>query len=340
MKQKRTWIMLWIVMSTILLMNQLPDLGAYVQTVKVLHARDAFSYEWPPSTETYKAMPVSDERDAWMSRIADEADTINEPASNARIDRVWKAIPPYKGLKVNLEQTYQVSRKGKGDIYWVLEEVEPQIELSDLGAQPIYRGNPRKPMTALMINVAWGEEYLPAMLETLDRENVSATFFLDGSWLSKHMDTARELLRAGHELSNHAYSHPNMSELSAYRARTEIEKTEKLLRELGVDNQLFAPPSGDFDQETVKIAKSLGLYTILWTLDTVDWRHPPPAQIVQKIRTQVEPGALILMHPTDSSSAALPEMIKEIKKKGLHISTVSDLISPNRVDSVEVPLQF
>lgn len=76
-------------------------------------------------------------------------------------------------------------------------------------------------------------------------------------------------------MENHAYTHPNMSTLSRARATAEIEKTKSLLKEsLGVTNTWFAPPSGDFDQETVDIAASLGLKTVLWTLDTVDWRNP------------------------------------------------------------------
>jgi peptidoglycan/xylan/chitin deacetylase (PgdA/CDA1 family) len=96
---------------------------------------------------------------------------------------------------------------------------------------------------------------------------------------------------------------------------------------------LFAPPSGDFDQETVQIASEMGMKTILWTLDTVDWTNPGAARIIQKISSRVEPGSLILMHPTRSSSEALPEMIRSIKSKGLTLATVSELISPKRADA-------
>jgi peptidoglycan/xylan/chitin deacetylase (PgdA/CDA1 family) len=77
------------------------------------------------------------------------------------------------------------------------------------------------------------------------------------------------------------------------------------------------------------------LRTILWTLDTVDWMKPTPDSIVRKISARVEPGSLILMHPTASSSGALEGMIREIRRKGLALGTVSELISPNRVPKVE-----
>lgn len=146
------------------------------------------------------------------------------------------------------------------------------------------------------------------------------------------------MLKRGHEMENHAYTHPNMSTLSRARATAEIQKTQMLLKEsLGVTNQWFAPPSGDFDQETVEIAAALGLKTVLWTLDTVDWRKPSPESVVAKISAKAEPGTLVLMHPTASTSKALRGMIRAVKAKGLRLGTVSQTLSPDRImpDDVE-----
>lgn len=138
--------------------------------------------------------------------------------------------------------------------------------------------------------------------------------------------------KRGHEMENHAYTHPNMSTLSRARATAEIQKTQLLLKEsLGVTNQWFAPPSGDFDQETVEIAAALGLKTVLWTLDTVDWRNPAPDSIIAKISAKAEPGTLVLMHPTASSSKALKGMIRAVKAKGLKLGTVSETLSAERL---------
>ncbi|CAM3359871.1 polysaccharide deacetylase family protein [Marinicrinis lubricantis] len=331
----RKWLLLCFIPLVYMVLKLLPQVDTYIHSIQwaaaVRHTEEAV--QGKPGGESHG---VDQEL---MKRIQEGARQRSEEAKDARIDSVWKAIPAYNGLLVDVEQTYRVSQ-GHKEIIWVYEEVEPKVRLEDLGAQPIYRGNPNKPMASIMINVAWGDEFLPSILDTLERENVHATFFLDGKWLSKHMDTAKEILAAGHELSNHAYSHKNMSELSTEEAKQEIVRTEQLLKELGVENRLFAPPSGDFDAETVRIAKELNLYTILWTLDTVDWKKPPADSIVRKISAGVEPGSLILMHPTESSSRALPGMIQAIKQKGLIISTVSDLISPKRPDSVETPFYF
>lgn len=266
-----------------------------------------------------------------LAMIKEEAAKRYVPAINARVDRVWHAIPGYNGREVDIEKTYEMARKNPKRIEFIYRDIQPTVNLEQLGAEPIYRGNPGKPMVSIMVNVAWGDEYVPTILDVLEKEQVHATFFFDGSWLSKHMDTARQIGERGHELSNHAYSHKNMSRLSKNQATEEISKTEVLLKQLHVHNHLFAPPSGDYSMETVRIAHALQLKTVLWTLDTVDWKHPSPDSIVQKVSNKVEPGTMILMHPTDSSSQALKGMIKSIKQKGFVLGTVSDLLSTKRV---------
>lgn len=254
---------------------------------------------------------------------------------DARLDPVWHAIPGYNGLEVDVEKTLEWALKRSfrrvEDVPFFYREIEPKVQLDDLGAHPIYRGNPNKKMVSLMINVAWGNEYIPKMLQVLEQENTKATFFLDGSWLQKNKATALQIAQHGHELANHAYSHKNMSTLNEQAQREEIVKTERLLKELQIQNRLFAPPSGDYNEQTVRIAHELQLKTILWTLDTVDWRNPSPEVVLQRILQNLHPGSLILMHPTYASSEALQRMIQGIRKQGYAIGSVSELISSQRI---------
>ncbi|MCI3919476.1 polysaccharide deacetylase family protein [Paenibacillus sp. TRM 82003] len=281
---------------------------------------------------------------ALYDRIVKEGERLASPPIDAKIDPVWKAIPGMNGRTVDVEKTFAaaVSNGKSADekITYYFKETPARVTLDDLGAQPIYKGNPRKPMASLMINVAWKEENLPGMLETLREENVKATFFFLGSWLKAHPELAKTILAEGHELSNHAFSHDSLTRMSDAAVRKEIEDTQKLLDALGVENKLFAPPSGDYDMDTVRVAHDLGLRTILWTLDTIDWKEPPPESIVRKVRTRIEPGSLILMHPTESAAGALRGIIQEAKRKGLALGTVSETISPSRVPPVETPARF
>jgi len=272
--------------------------------------------------------------DPLLQKILAEAERLREDPVNAKVDPVWKAIPGYNGIEIDIEKTLQAN-KGRAvtdELTYIMRETEPDVQLEDLGAYPIYKGNPKKKMVAFMVNVAWGDEYLPGMLETFRKEGVPATFFFDGSWLSKHIETAKAICEEGFECSNHAYSHPAMSRLSRKQQAEEIMRTERLLQEeLGVQNKWFAPPSGDYNQTTVEVALEMGLRTVLWTLDTVDWKNPGPDWIIRRISARLEPGSLILMHPTSSSSEALAGLINTIRARGYAFGTVSELLSSRRV---------
>lgn len=300
-----------------------------IAQMREMHSTSENAFEW------FKA----DESDPLLQRIQLEAEKRKIPVIEPKVDRVWKLIPGYNGLEVDIDQTYQLTKsKGTDQIQYVYKEIQPKYRMDEFLPNPMYRGNPKKPMVSLMINVAWGDEFIEPMLDTLDAEQVKATFFFDGKWLASHVDMAKEIQRRGHQLENHAYSHKDMSKLSDYDQRQEIEKTQKLLQEkLGVENKWFAPPSGDFNNNTVRIAHQLHLKTVLWTLDTVDWQKPSPSSIVQKISAKVEAGHLILMHPTASSSQALKGMIQAIKQRGYVLGTVDEMASSSRVlkDKVE-----
>ncbi|NIK75572.1 putative sporulation protein (polysaccharide deacetylase family) [Paenibacillus castaneae] len=300
------------------------DVSRFLASLKYGEARAASSQ-----------IDLSDtKRQRLLSIITAEAAKQNIAPIDARIDRVWKAIPGYNGLEIDVEKTLETAllAPSADNIRFIYKEVEPKITLNDLGPYPIYRGNPNKKMISFMINVAWGNEYIEPILKTLKGQNVKATFFFDGSWLKKNPEIAKQIQAEGHEMSNHAYSHPDMKLLNRNDAYMQIAKTEDLLKTtLNVSNKWFAPPSGSFNQATVQIAHEQGLKTVLWTIDTVDWTKPSAESIVRKISSKLEPGALILMHPTASSRDALPGMIASAKAKGYSIGTVSDTLSSARI---------
>lgn len=288
--------------------------------------------EMNSSTNAFE-MLAEDQEDPLLLRIQEEAKKRSIAAIEPKVDRVWKLTPGYNGLEVDIMKTYERTKAdGSDQLQLVYREVAPSQTMDQFMPSPMYRGNAEKPMVALMINVAWGDEFIEPMLNTLDAAQAKATFFLDGKWLASHVDMAREIQRRGHQLENHGYSHKDMSKLGEYEQTQEIKKTQELLQDkLAIVNKWFAPPSGDFNMMTVAIAHRLQLKTVLWTLDTIDWRNPAPWSIVQKIQTKVEAGNLILMHPTSSSSQALPAMIEAIKQKGLVLGTVDEIASSARI---------
>lgn len=275
-------------------------------------------------------------RDDLYKKIQAYSEKHNIKPIDATIDSVWKAIPGYNGLEVDIIASYKKMKKhGKkfDESKIIFKEAPPTVHLDDLNAEPIYRGNPQKPMVAFLINVAWGNEYIPGILETLKKHKTKATFFLDGSWVNKNPDLAKAIKKAGHEIGNHAYSHPDLQKRSLAETTEELTKTNEVIEKtLGIKPKWFAPPSGSFNKATLQVADQLNMKTILWTVDTVDWRKPAASEMVKRVVSKVENGSMILMHPTKPTAEGMEAMITEIKGKGYQLGTVSNLMSEERLD--------
>lgn len=157
--------------------------------------------------------------------------SVVEQAIEPQVDAVWHLIPGYDGIM-------RVRAKA-GHIQ--IKPMRPQTAIQSYLHEPIYRGNPNKPMVYLFVNVAWGDPYIPRILGILHKNEGKATFFLDGKWLSTHTAIAKIMIREGHLLGNHGYTHRNMSTLSQDEQQLEISKTNTLLRQTGTTPTFFAP---------------------------------------------------------------------------------------------------
>jgi len=192
--------------------------------------------------------------------------------------------------------------------------------------QPIFHGNLSEPKIAFACNVFWGEEFLPDMLNILEANNIKITFFIGGSWGKRFPNLVTELSTRGHELGNHTYSHPHPNTLSKDKNKEQILRTEQLVTELTQrKTTLYAPPYGEYNDTVLAAAAELGYTTIMWTIDTIDWQRPPAEIIINRVMKKINNGAIILIHPTESTAKALPELIRQIQNKGYTISTVSDI---------------
>jgi len=192
---------------------------------------------------------------------------------------------------------------------------------------PIYMGNTQEQAVALMINVDWGEDILPQMLDILKSKNVKATFFISGRFAGKFPDLVKRISQEGHEIGNHGYSHPHVDKLSKEANQKEITDTEKVFQELGINYvKLFAPPYGEHKAHVVEAADALGYKTIMWTADTIDWQDPPPETIIKRVLGKADNGALILMHPKKCTLSALPAVIDGLQARNYQLKTVTEIL--------------
>ena len=194
--------------------------------------------------------------------------------------------------------------------------------------QPYYYGVRGKNQVTLTINVDWGQEFIPGMLKVLESRDVKATFFITGNWAKKFPGLVLEIANQGHEIGNHGYSHQHPFSLNKDQLIDLIKKNEELVYEItGKKTNLFAPPYGEVDGRISAIVADLNYKTIMWSADTIDWQRPAPAIIVGRAINKIEDGGIILMHPTEPSLQALPEIIDRIERRGFNFVTISELVS-------------
>lgn len=296
--------------------------------------QNPFSLSYIGELKNEDTIMVMKNEDPLYDEIVSRALSHVEPAIDARVDRVWKAVPGYNGLEVDVEASYDKMKKlgeFKEELL-VFRETSPNVHLDDLPPTAIFKGNEQKPMVTFLVNVAWGNEYLPEILNTLKKHDLHTTFFLDGSWVKNNPNLARMLVEEGHEIGNHAYSHPDMSKLTVDNMKEQLVKTNHVIEAtVDVTPEWFAPPSGSFNQTVVEQAATHGMKTVMWSVDTVDWRKPNSTEMVERVLSKVHNGAMILMHPTSPTAKGLESLIVGLQEKGYKIGTVSELLSEDRV---------
>lgn len=250
-----------------------------------------------------------------------------EPRDAQWDDREGRVRPETAGRRVDVEATVRAVLEAPpgAAVRPVVREVRPRV----VGAMfsPVYRGEADRPRAALMFNVAWGNEFLPPLLDRLEEAGVRATFLVLGEWAKRFPDLLAEIGRRGHCVGSHGYLHVDLREQSAEAVRDSLRRTERAVRAAGVElSPLFAPPNGAVNPAMVRAAAQEGYWTIMWTADTIDWQRPKPEVIRERVRRKLVPGALILLHPTEPTVAALPGLIADLRAAGYALVTVPELL--------------
>lgn len=194
---------------------------------------------------------------------------------------------------------------------------------------PIYSVETEKNIVSITFDCAWGADDIPAILETLKKEDVKATFFMVGQWAEKFPDAVKLIANDGHDIANHGYSHLRMSTISKEKCQSEIILCNKVLEQIsGQKVKLFRPPYGDYNNTVVDTSNELGVYPIQWNVDSLDWKKEMSKQaILDRITKRTKSGAIILFHnDTQYTSELLPQIISELKKQGLSFLPVSEMI--------------
>jgi len=135
------------------------------------------------------------------------------------------------------------------------------------------------------------------MLEVLAKHGVHATFFLIGRYVQDRPDIVREVVRAGHVIGNHTFTHPNLIFTSSEQTRDQITQCRRAIEDaVGEHSNLFRPPFGGRRPASLRVVRELGLLPVMWNVTGWDWEAPPAERIEGKVAKQIRGGDVILLH--------------------------------------------
>lgn len=170
----------------------------------------------------------------------------------------------------------------------------------------------------------------PRVLDILRRNNAVGTFFVLGQNAALNRSVVARAAAEGNEIGVHTWSHIKMTGSSLAKVDSEISRTRSVIAEItGRTPLVMRPPYGAINGGLVNRMRSeYGMRTILWDVDTLDWRHPGVQKVINTAVGQAKPGSIILVHDIHASTvAALEGIVQGLQARGFKLVTVSQLIS-------------
>lgn len=190
---------------------------------------------------------------------------------------------------------------------------------------------------ALTFDCEHSPEIARHILDTLRRESVHATFFLQGRFVYRNPELIRQMVADGHELGSHSFFHPLFTELPPLTMTQEITYTEAAVTwAVGqyVPMRFFRFPYAGRNQATREHVATLGYQSSFWNLDPRGWDPSVSAQdVVDAVQQRMHAGSIVIMHCSSWDDAlALPDVIRVICERDLVPGTLSNALQPKDRD--------
>ncbi len=197
----------------------------------------------------------------------------------------------------------------------------------------IYGAPTKEKIAALTFDDGPNAVFTPELLDVLDKYHVKATFFMIGREMEKRPDIVREVLRRGHVIGNHTYTHPHNIELDTEtQVIRELDTCETTIEKItGRRSHLFRPPRGLIDSTVFMVAEEEGYPTILWTVSADHHDAPTPRAMADRVLKHMRPGGIVLAHDGTFCTrwkdvAATPLIIEGLRKRGYRFVTIPELL--------------
>ena len=190
-------------------------------------------------------------------------------------------------------------------------------------------GNTSKKQVALTFDA--GGDVAPAstILSILNKRAVHATWFFTGVWAQQSPEIVKGVAQGGYEIANHSMTHPDFTTIADTEICRQLNQADQVVSGLSgrtTTRPYYRPPYGARNDHVRQLTASIGYRTVFWTIDTLDWQtDSTPARIIQRITSQLTPGAIILMHAGSPSEAqALDQVITLLQQDGYSLVTLSE----------------
>ena len=192
---------------------------------------------------------------------------------------------------------------------------------------PIYSVETSEKKVALTFDAAWGSDKTLKIVQTLENAGIKGTFFLVGFWIEQNKDKVKAIDEAGFDIGTHSNTHPKMSTLSQAKMKEELETSMNMITTLtGKPVRFFRAPFGDYNDTVLSVASGLGLKTIQWDVDSLDWKGLSANEILARVKASVKNGSIILFHNnSEHILEALPLVISYLKAEGYSMVKIYQL---------------
>lgn len=189
----------------------------------------------------------------------------------------------------------------------------------------------------LTFDNGYEQGYTEKILDVLKEEKVPATFFVTGHYVKSEPELIQRMVKDGHIIGNHSYSHPDFTQLSKQAIKEELVKVEEAVAKITDQKEMkyVRPPRGTFNEQTIEWAEELGYIHIFWSLAFQDWNVDQQKgwqYAYHQILNQVHPGAILLLHTVSEDNAeALQRVIQALKKEQYTFKSLDDFILTNEI---------
>ena len=197
-----------------------------------------------------------------------------------------------------------------------------------------YIGDTGEKVLYLTFDAGYENGATAKILDTLQKHQVPAAFFLVGNYLEKNADLVRRMVAEGHTVANHTMHHYDMSRLTdKVSFEKELTDLEELYGQITGQQmpKYYRPPQGIYSESNLAMAKELGYKTVFWSLAYVDWNNdaqPTREEALSKLLPRTHNGAVILLHSTSVTNAEiLEELLSKWEAEGYRFATLEELFA-------------